>query len=67
MDSAWTAKKGVFEMNWCTAGHGKVIDGCCDVLCEVLGDEVGKGVRTCVGCGSLGGAVTVDLEVRVRD
>ena len=54
-------------MNWCTAGHGKVIDGCCDVLCEVLGEEVGKGVRTCVGCGSLGGAVTVDLEVRVRD
>uniref|UniRef100_A0A0G4F3V7 Endoribonuclease L-PSP/chorismate mutase-like domain-containing protein n=1 Tax=Chromera velia CCMP2878 TaxID=1169474 RepID=A0A0G4F3V7_9ALVE len=49
------------------SGHGKVIDGCCDVLCDVLGEERGKGVRTCLGSGSLAAAVTVDLEVRVRD
>ena len=48
-------------------GHGRVIDGCCDVLVEVLGGEVGMGVRTCSGSGSLGAAVTVDLVARVRD
>ena len=48
-------------------GHGAVINGCSDVLCEVLGDEVGKGARTCTGSGSLGAAVTCDLVVRVRD
>lgn len=48
-------------------GHGRVIDGCCDVLVEVLGDEIGTGVRTCSGSGSLGAAVTVDLVARVRD
>eukprot|EP01049_Picozoa_sp_SAG25_P012981 SAG25_NODE_1894_length_2187_cov_2.210249_1_plen_186_part_00 len=48
-------------------GHGRVIDGCCDVLVEVLGEEIGMGVRTCSGSGSLSAAVTVDLVARVRD
>ena len=48
-------------------GHGRVIDGCCDVLVDVLGEEIGMGVRTCSGSGSLGAAVTVDLVARVRD
>ena len=49
------------------AGHGRVVDGCCDVLVEVLGEEIGMGVRTCTGSGSLAAAVTVDLVARVRD
>ncbi len=49
------------------SGHGKVIDGCCEVLVEALGEERGKGVRTCLGSGSLAAAVTCDLEVRLRD
>eukprot|EP01050_Picozoa_sp_SAG11_P020268 SAG11_NODE_3388_length_2479_cov_2.572269_3_plen_200_part_00 len=49
------------------AGHGKVIDGCCDLLVDVLGPEVGNGVRTCTGSGSLSAAVSVDVVVRVRD
>ena len=48
-------------------GHGEVINGCSDVLCEVLGDEVGKGVRTCTGAGSLAAAVTCDLVVRIKN
>ena len=47
--------------------HGAVINGCSNVLVEVLGEEVGKGVRVCTGSGSLAAAVTCDIVVRVRD
>ena len=42
-------------------GHGAVINGCSDVLAEVLGEEKGVGVRTCSGGAPSGGAaVQVD-------
>mmetsp|Transcript_9799 Transcript_9799/g.23227 ORF Transcript_9799/g.23227 Transcript_9799/m.23227 type:complete len:195 (+) Transcript_9799:87-671(+) len=47
-------------------GHGKVINGCSDVLVEVL-EERGKHARTCTGSGSLPAAVTVEMVVRVKD
>mmetsp|Transcript_56382 Transcript_56382/g.115339 ORF Transcript_56382/g.115339 Transcript_56382/m.115339 type:complete len:159 (+) Transcript_56382:213-689(+) len=47
-------------------GHGEVINGCSDVLVEVFGEK-GKGVRTCMGAGSLAAAVTVDLVVRIKN
>mmetsp|Transcript_10494 Transcript_10494/g.27811 ORF Transcript_10494/g.27811 Transcript_10494/m.27811 type:complete len:187 (+) Transcript_10494:109-669(+) len=47
-------------------GHGKVINGCSDVLVEVLGDR-GRHARTCTGSGSLPAAVTCEMVVRVKD
>eukprot|EP00747_Dinoflagellata_sp_TGD_P209210 gnl/TRDRNA2_/TRDRNA2_82620_c0_seq1.p1 gnl/TRDRNA2_/TRDRNA2_82620_c0~~gnl/TRDRNA2_/TRDRNA2_82620_c0_seq1.p1 ORF type:complete len:174 (-),score=22.25 gnl/TRDRNA2_/TRDRNA2_82620_c0_seq1:72-593(-) len=46
-------------------GHGKVVNGCSDVLVEVLGDA-GRHARTCTGAGSLPAAVTCELSVRIR-
>ena len=46
--------------------HGAVIDGCSEVLVDVLGEERGMGVRVCSGAGSLGTAVTCDLVVRIH-
>lgn len=47
-------------------GHGKVVNGCSDLLVEVLGDR-GKHARTCTGAGSLPAAVTCEMVVRVKD
>ena len=47
-------------------GHGAVISGCSEVLIEAFGKERGCGARVCTGAGSLGCAVTCDVEVRVR-
>lgn len=47
-------------------GHGKVINGCSDLLVEVLGDR-GRHARTCTGAGSLPAAVTCEMVVRVKD
>ena len=47
-------------------GHGKVIDGCSNLLVEVLGDR-GKHARTCTGTGSLPAAVTCEMIVRCKD
>ena len=47
-------------------GHGKVVDGCSNMLVKVLGDR-GKHARSCVGTGSLPAAVSMEMSVRVRD
>ena len=47
-------------------GHGKVVNGCSDVLVEVLGDR-GRHARTCTGSGSLPAAVTCEMVVRVKE
>jgi enamine deaminase RidA (YjgF/YER057c/UK114 family) len=47
-------------------GHGKVVNGCSDLLVEVLGER-GKHARTCTGSGSLPAAVTCEMVVRVKD
>eukprot|EP00947_MAST-08B_sp_MAST-8B-sp1_P005423 g5423.t1 len=47
-------------------GHGKVVNGCSDLLVEVLGDR-GRHARTCTGAGSLPAAVTCEMVVRVKD
>lgn len=41
--------------------HPKVINGCSDLLVEVLGD-VGKHARSAVGMGSLPNRMTVEIE-----
>jgi len=46
-------------------GHGKVINGCSNMLVKVLGDR-GKHARTCTGSGSLPAAVTCDMVVRLK-
>ena len=51
------------EPDW--RGHGKVVNGCSDVLVEVLGDR-GRHARTCTGSGSLPAAVTCEMVVRIR-
>jgi enamine deaminase RidA (YjgF/YER057c/UK114 family) len=43
------------------ADHPKVINGCSDLLVEVLGD-VGKHARSAVGMGSLPNRMTVEIE-----
>jgi hypothetical protein len=43
------------------AGHGKVIDGCSDLLVAVLGEN-GRHARASVGMGSLPGQLTVEIE-----
>jgi enamine deaminase RidA (YjgF/YER057c/UK114 family) len=45
--------------------HGKVIDGCSDLLVEVLG-EAGQHARASVGMGSLPGQITVEIEAVLR-
>jgi len=47
------------------AEHGKVIDGCSDLLAEVLGER-GRHARASVGMGSLPGQITVEIEAIVR-
>lgn len=41
--------------------HPQVINGCSDLLVEVLGDK-GKHTRSAVGMGSLPGAISVEIE-----
>lgn len=41
--------------------HPQVINGCSDLLVEVLGDA-GKHTRSAVGMGSLPGAISVEIE-----
>ena len=48
------------------AEHGKVIDGCSDLLVEVLGAERGRHARASAGMGSLPGQITVEIEAVVR-
>jgi enamine deaminase RidA (YjgF/YER057c/UK114 family) len=45
--------------------HGKVIDGCSDLLVEVLG-EAGRHARASVGMGSLPNQITVEIEAIIR-
>jgi len=45
--------------------HGKVIDGCSDLLVSVLG-EAGRHARASVGMGSLPGQITVEIEAVIR-
>ena len=47
------------------ADHGKVIDGCSDLLVEVFG-EAGRHARASVGMGSLPGQITVEIEAVIR-
>jgi enamine deaminase RidA (YjgF/YER057c/UK114 family) len=48
------------------ADHGKVIDGCSDLLVEVLGPDRGSHARASVGMGSLPAQITVEIEAIVR-
>jgi enamine deaminase RidA (YjgF/YER057c/UK114 family) len=47
------------------ADHGLVIDGCSDLLVEVLGER-GRHARASVGMGSLPGQITVEIEAIIR-
>jgi len=47
-------------------GHLGVIDGCSQVLVDAFGKDRGVGVRACFGVGSLGGAVSCNVELQVR-
>jgi enamine deaminase RidA (YjgF/YER057c/UK114 family) len=47
------------------ADHGLVIDGCSDLLVEVLGED-GRHARASVGMGSLPGQITVEIEAIIR-
>jgi enamine deaminase RidA (YjgF/YER057c/UK114 family) len=42
--------------------HPKVINGCSDLLVEVLGEEAGRHARSAVGMGSLPNRMTVEIE-----
>mmetsp|Transcript_53958 Transcript_53958/g.126080 ORF Transcript_53958/g.126080 Transcript_53958/m.126080 type:complete len:87 (+) Transcript_53958:337-597(+) len=46
-------------------GHGKVINGCSDLLVEALGDR-GRHACTCQGSGSLPAALTCEMIVRIK-
>lgn len=48
--------------------HPKVINGCSDLLVEVLGDA-GKHARSAVGMGSLPGGMSVEIEaiIQIKD
>jgi enamine deaminase RidA (YjgF/YER057c/UK114 family) len=46
--------------------HGAVINACSEVFIEAFGPDRGVGVRVCSGPGSLIGAVSCDVELRVR-
>jgi enamine deaminase RidA (YjgF/YER057c/UK114 family) len=41
--------------------HPKVIDGCSELLLEILG-EAGRHARSAIGVGSLPGNITVEIE-----
>ena len=45
--------------------HPKVINGCSDVLVEVLGER-GKHARSAVGMGSLPNGMTVEVEAIIQ-
>ena len=47
------------------AEHPAVINGCSDLLVEVLGDK-GRHARSAVGMGSLPGHITVEIEAVCR-
>ena len=47
------------------ADHPKVINGCSDLLVEVLGDR-GRHARSAVGMGSLPNNMTVEIEAIMR-
>jgi len=47
-------------------GHLGVIDGCSQVFVDAFGTDRGVGVRACFGVGSLGGAVSCNVELQVR-
>jgi enamine deaminase RidA (YjgF/YER057c/UK114 family) len=47
------------------ADHGKVIDGCSDLLVAVLGDN-GRHARASVGMGSLPSQLTVEIAAVMR-
>jgi enamine deaminase RidA (YjgF/YER057c/UK114 family) len=47
------------------ADHGKVIDGCSDLLVAVLGEN-GRHARASVGMGSLPSQLTVEIEAVIR-
>lgn len=47
------------------ADHPKVINGCSDLLVEVLGEN-GRHARSAVGVGSLPNNITVEIEAIIR-
>ncbi len=47
------------------ADQPKVINGCSDLLVEVLGDR-GRHARSAVGMGSLPGNISVEIEAIIR-
>jgi enamine deaminase RidA (YjgF/YER057c/UK114 family) len=42
--------------------HPYVINGCSELFAEIWGAELGIGVRSAVGMGSLPGRITVEIE-----
>ncbi len=42
--------------------HPKVINGCSELFVEIWGPELGVGVRSAVGMGSLPGGIAVEVE-----
>jgi enamine deaminase RidA (YjgF/YER057c/UK114 family) len=44
------------------AEHPKVINGCSELFAEIWGPELGVGVRSAVGMGSLPGGIAVEVE-----
>ena len=52
---------GMVNADPCFGKHPQVINGCSDLLVEVLGDA-GKHTRSAVGMGSLPGQITVEIE-----
>ncbi len=47
------------------ADHPKVINGCSDLLVEVLGEK-GRHARSAVGMGSLPNGITVEIEAIIK-
>ena len=55
----------LFGMVNCTADfkqHPQVINGCSELFRDLWGEDLGVGVRSAVGMGSLPGNVTVEIE-----
>lgn len=44
------------------AEHPKVINGCSELFAEIWGPDLGIGVRSAVGMGSLPGGIAVEVE-----
>jgi enamine deaminase RidA (YjgF/YER057c/UK114 family) len=42
--------------------HPKVINGCSELFADIWGPELGVGVRSAVGMGSLPGGIAVEIE-----